>query len=341
LTLALRPEIGSGTMRILRRAPGRRESRGLRPTGRPRYRVSVLILAAVAAPLVQGCLGTASHPPVAPLSPVAPGQGEVLAVAEVGVSGTVVADSIGDDPDMEALVAPFRNRMGEEIAQVIGEASVVLAKSIPEGTLGDFATDAMLWAARRASAGPVHMALTNNGGLRVPIPPGPITVGQMFELMPFENMLSVLTLTGTQVQELADALAARRGEPIAGFSFRIVASEKGRVARDILVGGSPLDPEAEYRLVTNDYMANGGEELAPLLNPLAREDLPVLVRDAFISYVRDKRVITAKIEGRITGGIPGAREPSGKDGGYPGLGRGRRARPGSCAPGPLGSGAME
>jgi 2',3'-cyclic-nucleotide 2'-phosphodiesterase (5'-nucleotidase family) len=188
---------------------------------------------------------------------------------------------------------------------VIGEASVVLAKSTPEGTLGNFATDAMLWAARRESLGPVHMALTNNGGLRVPIPPGPITVGQMFELMPFENMLAVLTLTGTQVQKLADALAARRGEPIAGFSFRIEVSGGGRVARDILVNGSPLDPEAEYRLVTNDYMANGGEELDPLLNPVAREDLPVLLRDAFISYVREKRVITVQIEGRIRGGISG------------------------------------
>ena len=226
-------------------------------------------------------------------------------MAGVSVSGTVVADSIGDDPAMEALVAPFRNRMGEEIRQVIGEASVVLAKSLPEGTLGNFATDAMLWAARRESVGPVHMALTNNGGLRVPIPPGSITVGQMFELMPFENMLSVLTLSGTQVQELADAVAARRGEPIAGFSFRIEVFGADRVARDVLVDGTPLDPEAKYRLVTNDYMANGGEELAPLLNPVAREDLPVLLRDAFISYVREKQVINVEIEGRITGGIAG------------------------------------
>jgi 2',3'-cyclic-nucleotide 2'-phosphodiesterase (5'-nucleotidase family) len=215
----------------------------------------------------------------------------------------VIADSIGKDPALEALVAPFRERMGEEIRTVIGEAAVLLAKSVPEGTLGNFATDAMLWAARQETTEPVHMAMTNNGGLRVPIAPGPITVGQLFELMPFENNLSVLTLTGTQVQELADALADRRGEPIAGFTFRIETSGEERMARDVLIGGVPLDPAAEYRLVTNDYLANGGDNLGPFLNPLAREDLPVLLRDAFIGYVREKGVIWAEIEGRITGGI--------------------------------------
>jgi 2',3'-cyclic-nucleotide 2'-phosphodiesterase (5'-nucleotidase family) len=228
-----------------------------------------------------------------------------MARAGAAVSHTVVGDSIEDDAALEALVAPFRKRMGEEIRQVIGEAAVLLAKSVPEGTLGNFATDAMLWAARRETAEPVHMALTNNGGLRIPIAPGPITVGQIFELMPFENMLTVLTLTGTQVQELADALASRRGEPIAGFTFRIELSGEDRVARDVLVDGAPLDPAKEYRLVTNDYMANGGENLSPLLNPVARKDLPVLLRDAFIGYVRERRVINVGIEGRITGGIGG------------------------------------
>ena len=228
---------------------------------------------------------------------------ESVTVEELAVTHIVMADSIGDDPAIEALVAPFRARMGEEVRTVIGETAVLLAKSVPEGTLGNFATDAMLWAARREISEPVHMAMTNNGGLRIPIAPGPITVGQIFELMPFENMLSVLTLTGAQVQELADALAARRGEPIAGFTFRIEASGEALVARDILVGGGPLDPSAEYRLVTNDYLANGGDDIAPFLNPVAREDLPVLLRDALIAYVREVGVVRAEIEGRITGGI--------------------------------------
>ena len=249
--------------------------------------------------LVLGCAGGA--PPSAATAPSP--AGFEPGIPETAVSFTLVADSIGDDPAIEALVAPFRERMGEEIRQVIGETEAPLAKAVPEGTLGNFAADAMLWAARRASAEPVDMAMTNNGGLRIPIAPGPITVGQMFELMPFENMLSILTLSGSQVQELADGLAAMRGEPIAGFAFRIESQGGEQTARGILVDGVELDLTAQYRIVTNDYLANGGGNLTPLHHPLAREDLPILLRDAFIEYVRERGTIRMELEGRITGGI--------------------------------------
>ncbi|MBT8396627.1 MAG: 5'-nucleotidase C-terminal domain-containing protein [Gemmatimonadetes bacterium] len=226
-----------------------------------------------------------------------------LAILEAPVIFTVIEASTHDDPALESLIAPFRDRMGEEIREVLGESEGVLSKAWPEGTLGNFATDAMLWAANRVFDEPIEMALTNNGGLRVPIGPGSITMGQMYELMPFENMLSVLVLSGDQVRELCDQLAEKRGEPIAGFSFRIVTQGQRRVAQDVLVGGKEVDPKARYRLVTNDYMANGGDSFSALEAPLSRTDLPVLVRDAFIEYIREVRVLQPRLEGRITGGI--------------------------------------
>jgi 2',3'-cyclic-nucleotide 2'-phosphodiesterase (5'-nucleotidase family) len=249
-----------------------------------------------------GCSGGGSTVPAPSPTPAQP-EGVENHGPAIRITHTVVTDSIEEDGSLESLVSPFREQMGEEVLQVIGEAAVPLAKAVPEGTLGNFATDAMLWAARREMGVPVHMAFTNNGGLRVPITPGPITVGQMFELMPFENMLTVLTLSGTQVLEVADGLARYRGEPIAGFSFRIETVGDERVARDVLIGGEPVELEAEYLLVTNDYLANGGEAPSPIHEPMARQDLPVLLRDAFIDYVREMGVIHPELEGRIRGGI--------------------------------------
>jgi 2',3'-cyclic-nucleotide 2'-phosphodiesterase (5'-nucleotidase family) len=224
-------------------------------------------------------------------------------VVDAPVSFTVIADSLPEDAEVEAALAPFRARMGEEIKEVIGETADVLSKASPEGTLGNFATDAMLWAANEYGSEPVQMALTNNGGLRVPIGPGPITVGQMYELMPFENLLSVLTLSGAQLLTLCQQIAEDGGEPVAGFSFRIGRDGERRVAENILVAGQPLDLEGRYRLVTNDFLANGGGDMTPLHSPLARQDLPVLLRDAFIEYVKHVGVVYPEIEGRITGGI--------------------------------------
>lgn len=251
-----------------------------------------------------GTAGTAPSP--APVRPEAAPQlslPEELGVLDSPASFAAVDGSIQDDSRLEALVAPFRARMGEEIQQVIGEATGILSKAVPEGTLGNFAADAMLWTANSHLMAPAQMALTNNGGLRVPIGSGPITTGQMYELMPFENMLSVLVLTGSQVQELCNELAEKRGEPIAGFSFHIGVGDDGRVARDVMVQGQPLEREEDYRLVTTDYLANGGESLSALQSPVSREDLSILLRDAFIDYIRHLGVIEPTMEGRITGGI--------------------------------------
>jgi 2',3'-cyclic-nucleotide 2'-phosphodiesterase (5'-nucleotidase family) len=237
-----------------------------------------------------------------PPDPQQPGQPRFEA-GDATVSFTQVESHLSDDPTLEGLVSPYRARMAEEIQEVIGETTGMLSKAVPEGTLGNFATDAMLWAANRALTEPVAMALTNNGGLRVPIGPGPISVGQMFELMPFENMLSVLTLSGSQVEELCHQMAEKRGEPVSGFSFRISTEDGERIAQDILIGGQPLDQAGEYRLVTNDYMASGGDSFEVLLIPVSRQDLPILLRDAFIDYVRELGTIEPRLEGRIIGGI--------------------------------------
>jgi hypothetical protein len=101
---------------------------------------------------------------------------------------------------------------------------------------------------------------------------------------------------------LAQQLAGRGGEPIAGFSFRIEESGGGRRAVDILVGGEPLVPDRLYRLATSDFLASAGDDLSALLAARSREDLPVLIRDAFVRYVRTRGSIEPRLEGRITGG---------------------------------------
>lgn len=235
---------------------------------------------------------------------VAAGCGSTTPTAEatgergaVEVSYTVISDSIPQDASMEELVAPYRADMQAEVERVIAYAPEQLSEGRPEGALGNLAADAMLYHARQLSDGPVHMALTNNGGLRVPLGPGDITVSKVYELMPFENRMVVLTLSGDEVETLAEQLIARYGgEPIAGFSFAF-DPETDAVAT-IRVNDAPLDRSADYRLVTSDYLADGGG--APVLEGKPREELPMLLREAFIAYFESMGTLTAEIEGRIT-----------------------------------------
>ncbi|MFT4605425.1 MAG: 2',3'-cyclic-nucleotide 2'-phosphodiesterase (5'-nucleotidase family) [Rhodothermales bacterium] len=212
------------------------------------------------------------------------------------ITFAVVTDSLGEDAAMVQMVAPYAAEMIAQISEVVGRAEVEIREGQPEGPLGTFAAEAMLSVVQGLTDRPVDMALTNNGGLRVPIGPGEITVGKMFELMPFDNMMIVLDLSAGQVNELAQTLANRGGDPIAGFSFAINADD---TAVDIQVGGENLDPNRTYRLVTSDYLANGGGPYEVLWEAKTRDEVAYLLRDAFIEHLRAIGVVENRTDGLI------------------------------------------
>lgn len=64
-------------------------------------------------------------------------------------------------------------------------------------------------------------AVFNTGGLRRPLPLGNITRGDVFELMPFENELVILTMNGEAVKKLVNFIATKGGAPVSGLRLRI------------------------------------------------------------------------------------------------------------------------
>lgn len=223
-----------------------------------------------------------------------------LQLSEAPVRFTEMTDSIPPDPAIEALVVPYRDRLQEKIDEVIGQATGLLEKGSPEGPLGNMAADALRYSVNQVVDKPVDMALTNNGGLRVPINAGPITVGKIFELMPFENVTVVLEMNAVQIDSLAQQIARAFGEPIAGFSFTI--DPDNRTAHNILINGQAPAAGRLYRLATSDYLANGGGRLPALWDVREREELNLLLRDAFIQYIRDTGTIEPVMDGRISNG---------------------------------------
>lgn len=236
-----------------------------------------------------------SRPPDAALDAALNTAPAVLTLNRPQVSFTPIGDSLADDSAMAALVVPYRDQLESRVNEVIGTAEAPFEKGQPEAPLGNLAADAMLADVQQWVDRPVDIALTNNGGLRIPLNAGRITVGLIYELMPFDNLLSVLDLTGVQVDSLAQQLARLGGEPIAGFTF-VIDRER---ARDILVAGAPLDVDRMYRLVTSDYLANGGGNMPALWEPSGRQDLGVLLRDTYIRHIRALGTIRPSMDGRI------------------------------------------
>lgn len=234
------------------------------------------------------------------LAACAPQPAVVLAPAvdPAGVTHAVITQEIGEDEAVAELVAPFREQLEAEMQAPVAEAAFEIARDDAafESTLNNLAADAMLAVAEAVAGEAFDFAVGNQGGLRVPIAAGPVTLGNVFELMPFENYLVGQVLTGVQVDSLAQQIARYGGEPVSGIRFAVTADAR---AVDIEIRGEPLDPERTYRVVTHNYLAYGGGDMPALWEPVDRFELPVPLRDAFVTYFRQLGTLAPELDGRI------------------------------------------
>ncbi len=191
-----------------------------------------------------------------------------------------VAKSGAADSGLVALIAPYKRGVDTQMQVVVGHSDIPLTKAQPESTLGNFVADATLVAARKIDP-KVVAAVSNYGGIRLSyVAPGPITRGKLYEIMPFDNMLTIVEIPGAVLQEFCDKMAASKGWPVSGISFSI----KDKKAVDVVVGGQPLNRSMYYKLAISDYVARGGDN-CDMLRPLQKRNTTVFIRDAMIDYV--------------------------------------------------------
>jgi len=242
------------------------------------------------------------------------------------------------DDEISALVDGVDKAVYEQLSVPFAKTEVLLnGERAPgvrteETNLGDFAADAILWAAREAMGDDVVAAVTNGGGIRTSIQPGDISMLDMKTVFPFGNQVTVLTVTGAELLEALEAATHTTPDAIgafpqvAGIEFAIdtaVPYEPGEIypnstyyapakpgARVTIatVGGQPFDPAALYRIATNDFTAAGGDTYYAFryANATTGYDTGVALEDALVNYVQAELggVVTAEKygapQGRIT-----------------------------------------
>lgn len=192
---------------------------------------------------------------------------------------------IKEDTTVLRIIKPFKEKMEAEMNEVLGYTEDAMIKNRPEGVLNNFVADLILYEANENykpdDGKKIDFCILNNGGLRTSLPKGAITRGKIYELMPFDNKLVVVTLSGEKVTQMLNFVAKAGGMPVSGFSMGI----KDTAAVNILVNGKTFDPSKDYKVVTSDYLANGGDKMNFFKNPPKSETLNLLVRDAIIAYV--------------------------------------------------------
>jgi 2',3'-cyclic-nucleotide 2'-phosphodiesterase (5'-nucleotidase family) len=191
-------------------------------------------------------------------------------------------------------MTPIKADLEEQLNQVIGYAPEPLGVFQPECPMLNWATDALLAMARKYSPDPVDVAVVNIGGMRCSWGQGDITLRHVFELMPFDNELVVLTLTGQDLLDLCKVFAITGGEGAAGMQITVKGDEI-----KVLVGEKPIDPAATYKVATSDYLSQGNDRMEPLKNSTSLWKSDRKIRDLYIEYIQENKIVESHVDGRF------------------------------------------
>jgi 2',3'-cyclic-nucleotide 2'-phosphodiesterase (5'-nucleotidase family) len=202
------------------------------------------------------------------------------------------------DSALVRLIAPYGNQLKTSMGKVIGHSVNGMNKKQPESEIGNYMADAMKEMAEKKFGIKVDAAFVNYGGVRSYIAKGDVTVGQIFELMPFDNLVVLQELKGTVLQQFLDATASDGGWPLSGVTMEI----KDKKAKHIVIGGKAFDINASYWIANSDYVANGGSNCS-MLKGIHQENKGYLLRDALIDYTvastAKGKSIDSNIENRV------------------------------------------
>lgn len=215
--------------------------------------------------------------------------------------------SIPDDPATVALVAPYGVKV-HALDNIIGTLTVELKKSgIGGGTLGNFVTDAMRRRASLQMKHPVLLAITNSGGLRRnTIAPGELRARDVYELLPFENALVTIDLTGAQLLEFLGVIVSH-GDAQSGAQvvYRRTADEHNEFVNATFATADgrrqEIVPTEVYTIVTIDYLVKRGGDYSVLQEGANMRPLNLTIRDALLDDIKTETAAHRQLQSTLDG----------------------------------------
>jgi 2',3'-cyclic-nucleotide 2'-phosphodiesterase (5'-nucleotidase family) len=213
------------------------------------------------------------------------------------VSDKLEANEAGTQvQSMVSTIAPYKAQLDAKMNRQLATVKTPLKKGQPESTLGNWIAD--LFAQAAAGSFPdrdIVFATLNQGGIRVrEISTGPLIVSEIYELMPFDNELVLMELSGKVFKEFISHIANDGGWPVSA-ELSVKATSDGL---DIKIGGKAIDPDKIYTVALPDYVANGGSGTS-MLKQLPKINSGLLIRDLLIEYASKLTApISVKVEGK-------------------------------------------
>lgn len=204
------------------------------------------------------------------------------------------------DKDLEQFIMPYKAKVDSVMAPIVGQTAHYMYVDLPESPLSNLMPDILMWAANKCSV-TADFAIYNVGGIRASLAEGDVTLGDIYAVAPFENLLCFVSLSGHYVKQLFEQIAEQKGQAVSReVKMRI---GKDGTLKEVLISGKPIDETRYYTIATIDYVAEGNDGMTAFKH-LKDKHLNANVRDVIIEYFVEKNKqgekVSQEIEGRIT-----------------------------------------
>ncbi len=203
--------------------------------------------------------------------------------------------TLTEDSQIANLLESYRPGYQEEMGAILTTIEQPLIFEKPEGSLSNIAADALRYRATRESRRLIHIGIIGEDSFRLNFNAGPLTIGEVYEFMPYENHLVMLKLTGDQVLTLADQVAEQGGGPISGMRFELYNNR----ARGVIVNSQVVSSEGEYWVATSNWVADGGDNFPVLWEAIDRVDFDVSIKELYVDHFRNRKMTEPFKDGRI------------------------------------------
>lgn len=232
-----------------------------------------------------------------------PACGSGYRIAETEGGRVEMTSAYDKTPDREALdiLLPYKAKVDSVMKPVIGKSSMPMKPERPESLLSNLIADVLRESSLKYTGETAEVAIINIGGLRNDLPKGNVTYGDVFEILPFENSLCILTMDGKALEQLFWEIANVKGEGLSGAELKI--SPDGKLI-NALVHGEAIDQNRKYRVATVDYLSEGNDGMTAFMQ--ATEKVcpdGATVRQLFLDYIigltKKGKEVTSGLDGRI------------------------------------------
>ena len=217
-----------------------------------------------------------------------------------------ITESISQKTDIENFISPYRERIKAEMSTVLAENARDLVKdrktTLLNTGISNFMADATFEIVnplyKKRTGKDIDFVMLNWGGIRSDLPKGDVTVGSVYDIMPFENKVVVLTMSGEKVQELLNYLIKERKPHPLSKQIDLQITKDGKVVH-FNINGKPFDSKATYIVATSDYLMNGGDAMYFFENSLKVDETDYKLRNVLIDYFKKIDVLDAKKDNRF------------------------------------------